>query len=167
MWLLRQILRKKRHTKKVYPNPLLYSYAFTQTNDYDRHMEDGCSKRFDIETVDFRPPNYTPDNNPMDQFKLVLPPHPDQMGRNPSYIQNSHYSPLPHSTHAPHDAIISPLTSVSSGAPYLDRNGYMMTGPKHHNQEPVWSSWLKYYSYSYFGAKGESGIVATGRIPWA
>ncbi|KAF7908861.1 hypothetical protein EAE99_011650 [Botrytis elliptica] len=112
------------------------SRYFARKDTLRRHMEDGCSKRFDIETVDFRPQNYAMDNNAMNTLKLVLPPHPDQMGRNPSYIQNSHYSSPPHSGssgHAPHDAMVSPLTSASSGAPYL-----MTTSSEHHNHEPIW-----------------------------
>ncbi|KAF7891103.1 uncharacterized protein EAF02_001428 [Botrytis sinoallii] len=112
------------------------SRYFARKDTLRRHMEDGCSKRFDIETVDFRPQNYVMDNNAINTLKLVLPPHPDQMGRNPSYIQNSHYSSPPHSGssgHAPHDAMVSPLTSSSSGAPYL-----MTTSSEHHNHEPIW-----------------------------
>ncbi|KAI9650886.1 hypothetical protein NHQ30_000921 [Ciborinia camelliae] len=138
----------QRHNQSVHMKQRTHkcnycSRLFARKDTLRRHMEDGCSKRFDIETVDFRPQNYVLDNNPMSQLKLSLPPHPDQMGRNPSYIQNYHYSPPPHnenSTHAPHDAIVSPLTSASSGAPYLERHEYMTTGPEHHNQEPVWSS---------------------------
>ncbi|APA15603.1 hypothetical protein SS1G_09588 [Sclerotinia sclerotiorum 1980 UF-70] len=114
------------------------SRFFARKDTLRRHMEDGCSKRFDIETVDFRPQNYTMDNNSAHTLKLVLPPHPDQMGRPLSYIQNSHYSPPPHSgssVHAHHDAMVSPLTSASSGAQYL-----MTTSSEHHNHEPVWSS---------------------------
>ncbi|TGO24132.1 hypothetical protein BPAE_0111g00140 [Botrytis paeoniae] len=112
------------------------SRYFARKDTLRRHMEDGCSKRFDIETVDFRPQNYAMGSNSMNTLKLVLPTHPDQMGRNPSYIQNSHYSSPPHSGgsgHAPHDAMVSPLTSASSGAPYL-----MTTSSEHHNHEPIW-----------------------------
>ncbi|RAL67184.1 hypothetical protein DID88_007961 [Monilinia fructigena] len=115
---------------------------FARKDTLRRHMEDGCSKRFDIETVDFRPQSYAIDNNPLHQLKLVLPPHEEQMGRNPSYLPNSHYSQPLHSggsTHASHEFMISPLTSVSVGAPYIERHEYMTTGPEHHNQEPVWS----------------------------
>ncbi|KAM3079670.1 hypothetical protein ACMFMG_006083 [Clarireedia jacksonii] len=113
---------------------------FARKDTLRRHMEDGCSKRFDIETVDFRPQHYPVGGDPMNHLKLVLP-HQDHMGRS-SYLSHSHYSSPPpgSSTHAPHDALTSPLTSASSGAPYLARHQYMTTGPEHHNQEAVWSN---------------------------
>ncbi|KAB8294131.1 hypothetical protein EYC80_009577 [Monilinia laxa] len=45
------------------------SRFFARKDTLRRHMEDGCSKRFDIETVDFRPQNYAIDNNPLHQLK--------------------------------------------------------------------------------------------------
>ncbi|ESZ94710.1 hypothetical protein SBOR_4904 [Sclerotinia borealis F-4128] len=139
----------QRHNQSVHMKQRNYkcdycSRFFARKDTLRRHMEDGCSKRFDITTVDFKPQNYAIDDNPMNPLKLVLPPYSDHhMVRDPSYIQNSHYSSPPHSgnsIHVSHNAIVSPLTSASSGAPYLERHEYMTTGSEHHDQEPVWSN---------------------------
>ncbi|QSZ35914.1 hypothetical protein DSL72_007036 [Monilinia vaccinii-corymbosi] len=119
------------------------SRFFARKDTLRRHMEDGCSKRFDIETVDFGPQHYVIDNNSMNSLKLVLPLQQDQVGRNPSYFQDSHYSPPLQSggsPHAPHNVMISPLTSAPLKIPYLERHEYMTTVPENHNQEPVWNS---------------------------
>ena len=90
-----------------------------------RHMEDGCSKRFDIETVDFRPAAY-PTETP-----LRVMTHPSEHPRSASYSAIHHFSP-PHSAAAP---MPSPLTSAGPG-PYLDRPPYIH---EHAHQESVWT----------------------------
>jgi hypothetical protein len=96
-----------------------------------RHMEDGCSKRFDIETVDFRPqtfagsdPNHRHNPRPS-TIQARLPAY------SPSAAQYA-IQPGPATTQVPHDA---PLTAGS--AQFLERHDYM-TGTT--SQNPVWSN---------------------------
>lgn len=93
-------------------------------------MEDGCSKRFDIETVDFRPQNYT-STDPNSMKNLLSRPGAEQ-SRQPSYSSSAHYNPAPGASTGGHDLS---LTSASGG--YLQRQDYM-TGESH--GEPVWSN---------------------------
>lgn len=78
-------------------------------------MEDGCSKRFDIETVDFRPAAYPAD--PQAGPIRVLANEP---ARSASFASMS-YSP------APHEGMPMP-------SPYLERPAYI-SEPGH----AVWS----------------------------
>ncbi len=109
-----------------------------------RHMEDGCSKRFDIETVDFRPQSY---NNSNDQHNMRVPTRTsDNQSRQASYSSGGHYSPPPGSStsRGPHVHDNS-LTSVPGT--YLERHEYLSHGHSHshgHGQgaghEAVWSN---------------------------
>lgn len=93
-------------------------------------MEDGCSKRFDIETVDFRPQTFG-HSDPNSLKSLLTRPGADQ-SRQASY-NSSHYTPPPSAlTSQSHE---SPLTSSAGG--FLPRNDYM-TGEQHH--QPLWSN---------------------------
>lgn len=86
-------------------------------------MEDGCSKRFDIETVDFRPQIYT--NSPdATSLRYMAPIAIDTQSRQPSYSS---------STSGSHDQ--TPLTSASGG--YLQRQDYLTTD---HHRDPIWTN---------------------------
>jgi hypothetical protein len=109
----------------------------TNTN-LRRHMEDGCSKRFDIETVDFRPQDY---NSSSDQNSLRLSSQTRSSGgnshhRQASYGTSMHYSSSPGHTlnHTSHEN--GALTS-SSGT-FLERQEYLAGGDASH--DPVWSN---------------------------
>lgn len=94
-------------------------------------MEDGCSKRFDIETVDFKPQTYTlNDSVPMRTASRLG----DHHSRQQSYSSSAHYSPQPgHSaTQGAHDVS---LTSASGG--YLQRQDYLIAES---HQDSLWSS---------------------------
>lgn len=106
------------------------SRYFARKDTLRRHMEDGCSKRFDIETVDFRPQNYS-STDPNSLKNLLSRPGAEQ-SRQPSYSSSAHYTPPPGVSTGGHDVS---LTSASGG--YLQRQDYM-TGENH--QEPVWSN---------------------------
>ncbi|KAE8453490.1 hypothetical protein EG329_010351 [Mollisiaceae sp. DMI_Dod_QoI] len=72
------------------------SRFFARKDTLRRHMEDGCSKRFDIETVDFRPQSY---NNSNDQHSMRVPTRTsDNQSRQASYSSGGHYSPPPGSS---------------------------------------------------------------------
>jgi hypothetical protein len=95
-------------------------------------MEDGCSKRFDIETVDFRPHNFA-GGDPSQQRHNQRPSN--LQTRLPAYNPSAAQFAIqagPATSQVPHDA---PLTSGS--APYMERHDYM-TGSA--NQNPVWSN---------------------------
>lgn len=82
-------------------------------------MEDGCSKRYDIETVDFRPQNYsTGDHTSMRMESRA----PDDQSRQQSYSSSSHYTPPPGNL-ASHGSIDSSLVSVSGA--YLERQEFL------------------------------------------
>ncbi|KAK0103589.1 hypothetical protein ONS95_005602 [Cadophora gregata] len=89
---------------------------FARKDTLRRHMEDGCAKRFDIETVDFRPQNY--DNGDHSSMRIASRASENQ-SRQPSYSSSSHYTPPP----ASHGTIDSSLVS-SSGA-YLERQEFI------------------------------------------
>lgn len=93
-------------------------------------MEDGCSKRFDIETVDFRPQSYS--NG--DQGSARITSQASELPSRQESYSSSHYSsPTGSSTSlGPHD---SSLTSASG--PYLERHDYMGGGE---SQGAVWSN---------------------------
>lgn len=90
------------------------SRYFARKDTLRRHMEDGCSKRFDIETVDFRPQSYS---NGEQSSVRVTSRSSELPSRQASY-SSSHYSPPPGSSTSlgPHD---SPLTSASG--PFMER----------------------------------------------
>jgi hypothetical protein len=95
-----------------------------------RHMEDGCSKRFDIETINFKPQNYSNGDAMRNAARTAA-----NQSRQPSYSSSAHYSPPPGSTTSqggPHDV---PLTSAHGA--YLERQDYL-TGDN--TQDPVWPS---------------------------
>ncbi|KAH6679820.1 hypothetical protein B0J14DRAFT_307170 [Halenospora varia] len=97
------------------------SRFFARKDTLRRHMEDGCSKRFDIETVDFRPQNY----GNVEQHPIRVNSRPQEMpSRQASYSSSTGLGP--------HD---SPLTSASGQ--FLDRHEYM---PGDDHQEQAWSS---------------------------
>ncbi|KAF8852099.1 hypothetical protein BDZ45DRAFT_126426 [Acephala macrosclerotiorum] len=107
------------------------SRFFARKDTLRRHMEDGCSKRFDIETVDFRPQSYS--NN--DQHSMRVPIRgSDNQSRQASYSSGAHYSPPPLSRdpHA-HD---NPLTSAPGT--FLERPEYL--GNQDGGHEAVWSN---------------------------
>jgi hypothetical protein len=90
-------------------------------------MEDGCSKRFDIETVDFRPQNYsTGDQNTMSVIASSDQP------RQASYSSTAHYGPLPGITTS-QGAHENSLTSATGS--FLERQEYMAADS---HAEPVW-----------------------------
>ena len=127
MRLLQQVFCPKGHAPKVSQVPYIQSHYILIMY---RHMEDGCSKRFDIETVDFRPQDYSNGN----AMRAAVSRSTDNQSRQPSYSSSTHYSPPPGSTtsQGPHD---SPLTSAQGV--FLDRQDYI-TGDD--TQDPVWSS---------------------------
>ncbi|TVY47345.1 Transcription factor [Lachnellula occidentalis] len=106
------------------------SRYFARKDTLRRHMEDGCSKRFDIETVDFRPQSYS--NG--DQGSARITSRAAELpSRQASYSSSHYFSPPGSSTSlGPHD---SSLTS-SSGS-YLERHEYMGNGD---SPEAVWSN---------------------------
>ncbi|PBP25751.1 putative Transcriptional regulator prz1 [Diplocarpon rosae] len=62
---------------------------FARKDTLRRHMEDGCSKRFDIKTVDFQPNSY----GGSDQNSMGVPSRPlGQLSRQASY-SSSHHTP--------------------------------------------------------------------------
>ena len=94
-------------------------------------MEDGCSKRFDIETVDFRPQSYN-GGDP----NARLNPRPEVVqNRLPAYNPSAAQFAMPSipTGQVPHD---TPLTS--GPAPYLEQRHDYMAGTN--GQNPVWSS---------------------------
>ncbi len=94
-------------------------------------MEDGCSKRFDIETVDFRPQNYSlNEQNPL----RVTSRLPDSQSRQPSFSSSAHYSPPPGNSTS-QGIQEGPLTSVSGQ--FLERHEYNAGGSNH---DSVWSN---------------------------
>ncbi|PMD35471.1 hypothetical protein L207DRAFT_587775 [Hyaloscypha variabilis F] len=103
------------------------SRYFARKDTLRRHMEDGCSKRFDIETLDLRPQTYSNDQGPM-----RIPSRPQS--RQPSYSSSAHYSPPPGScsSRGPHDGSLT-----SAPGTFLDRQEYL-TGES--NQDPIWSN---------------------------
>jgi len=105
------------------------SRYFARKDTLRRHMEDGCSKRFDIETLDLRPQSYNDQQSVRGSSR-----HGESQSRQPSYSSSGHYSPQPghYPSHGPHDGS---LTSASGT--YLDRQEYL-TGES--NQDPVWSN---------------------------
>lgn len=110
------------------------SRFFARKDTLRRHMEDGCSKRFDIETVDFRPQSYGNEQNSM-----RLPSHSRPSGSSSnraSYSSSMHYSHSPppgsSSTQASHDG-----TLTSSSGTYLERQDYLAGEA---SGEPVWSN---------------------------
>lgn len=94
-------------------------------------MEDGCSKRFDIETVDFRPQTYS--NG--DAMKAAVSHTTQLQSRQPSYSSSAHYSTPPEETTSQGDPHDDPLTSAQGA--FLDRQHYL-TGDN--TRDPVWSS---------------------------
>lgn len=91
-------------------------------------MEDGCSKRFDIETVDFRPSAYTVS----DQMATRLASEEQQIKHAAYGSSGSHNSSsgIP-SAQASHD-----VNLMSASGAYLHRQDYM-TGVV--NEDPVWT----------------------------
>lgn len=131
MRLLQQIFCEKGYPSKASRTSLLHVLLFSDFNF--RHMEDGCSKRFDIETVDFRPQSYgSNDHNSM----RVPPRSTDNQSRQASYSSSSHYTPPP-GNQASHGPLGNALTS-SSGA-FLERQEYLAAAGGG-SQEPVWTS---------------------------
>ncbi|KAH8597894.1 hypothetical protein B0O99DRAFT_592442 [Bisporella sp. PMI_857] len=110
------------------------SRYFARKDTLRRHMEDGCSKRFDIETVDFRPQAFTT-ADPNSLRGLIARPG-TELSRQPSYSSSAHFTPPPGtaSTHGPHELS---LTSASAGE-YLQRQNYLT--PVDPQGEPVWSN---------------------------
>ncbi|KAG0651323.1 Cell wall transcription factor ACE2 [Hyphodiscus hymeniophilus] len=104
----------------------------THRCDYcSRHMEDGCAKRFDIETVDFRPQNYGNE----DATRAAASRGAGNQSRQPSYSSSAHYSPPPGSTTSqggPHDGSLT-----SARGAFLERQDYLT---EDNTQDPVWSS---------------------------
>ena len=94
-------------------------------------MEDGCSKRFDIETVDFRPQNYS--NN--DAMRATASHTTENQSRQPSYSSSAHYSPPPSETTSQGGTHDSPLTSAHGA--FLEREDYLAGD---NTQDLVWSS---------------------------
>ena len=129
MRLLQPVLCPKRYSQEV--SQILYVTKHYILR-YHRHMEDGCSKRFDIETVDFRPQNYG--NGDQNGMRAAESRTADNQSRHPSYCSSAHYSPPPGSTtsQAPHE---SSLTSADGT--FLDRHEYFAAD---NTQDPVWSS---------------------------
>ncbi|KAK2627947.1 hypothetical protein QTJ16_002593 [Diplocarpon rosae] len=63
---------------------------FARKDTLRRHMEDGCSKRFDIKTVDFQPKSY----GGSDQNSMGGPSRPlGHQSRQASYSSSSHHTP--------------------------------------------------------------------------
>ncbi|KUJ23107.1 uncharacterized protein LY89DRAFT_167467 [Mollisia scopiformis] len=128
------------------------SRFFARKDTLRRHMEDGCSKRFDIETVDFRPQSYS---NTSDHHNMRIPARSSvdthHASRQASYSSGTHYTPPPHSVGSStsrsnggsggpqtHD---SSLTSAPGGSSYLERQEYHLgqeSGGGGH--EAVWSN---------------------------
>ncbi|KAG9248028.1 hypothetical protein BJ878DRAFT_99252 [Calycina marina] len=105
------------------------SRFFARKDTLRRHMEDGCSKRFDIETVDFRPQTYgSSDQNSLKS--LLSRPGADQQ-RQASY-NSSHYTPSPGVSTSQGHGI---LTSTAGEFP--SRHDYI---PAQHHHEPLWSN---------------------------
>ncbi|TAQ83058.1 hypothetical protein B7494_g8618 [Chlorociboria aeruginascens] len=103
---------------------------FARKDTLRRHMEDGCSKRFDIETVDFSPQSYINDDS---LHSMKISARADDQFRPPSY-SSAQYSPNPGSatSQGPHD---SPLTSASG--PYMEsRHEYISADTTH---DSVWT----------------------------
>ncbi|KAG9232210.1 hypothetical protein BJ875DRAFT_92046 [Amylocarpus encephaloides] len=95
------------------------SRFFARKDTLRRHMEDGCSKRFDIETVDFRPQNYS---NPEPCSIRVSQRPSENPSRQASYSSSAGLGS--------HD---SPLTSASG--PFLERQEYMASNGDHHHHQ--------------------------------
>ncbi|CZT04270.1 hypothetical protein WAI453_009687 [Rhynchosporium graminicola] len=95
------------------------SRYFARKDTLRRHMEDGCPRRFDIETVDFRPHIYGQDEQRSGRMESHAP---ESHSRRPSYSSSSHYSPPPRNP-ASHSLVDSSLV-LSSGS-YLERQGFL------------------------------------------
>jgi hypothetical protein len=108
------------------------SRYFARKDTLRRHMEDGCSKRFDIETVDFRP--HQPYSIPDQSGSMRLSARPTELlSRQPSYSSSTHYSLPPSRRDSQHE---NPLTSAQGA--YLERHDYL--GASNHQQgAAVWS----------------------------
>ncbi|CAG8971008.1 hypothetical protein HYALB_00009859 [Hymenoscyphus albidus] len=100
------------------------SRFFARKDTLRRHMEDGCSKRFDIETVDFRPQIYT--TNPHPRSMRVNPRQAENASRQASYSSSNGLGP--------HDSALT-----AAPGPYLERHGYLSNNDDHHQQQ-AWSS---------------------------
>ncbi|KAL2069796.1 hypothetical protein VTL71DRAFT_14475 [Oculimacula yallundae] len=95
------------------------SRFFARKDTLRRHMEDGCAKRFDIETVDFRPQSY----GNGDQNSGRIPSRASEnQSRQPSYSSSSHYSPPPGNSTS-HGSIDSSLVSTSGA--YMERQEFL------------------------------------------
>lgn len=95
-------------------------------------MEDGCSKRFDIETVDFRPSGYSTNDSSAAGFAPRLG---EQEPKNLSYSSTSQYSISP-GMHL-HQGQRS-INLASEPAAYLQRQEDYMTSIG--TQDHVWPS---------------------------
>ncbi|KAL3421945.1 epithelial zinc-finger EZF protein [Phlyctema vagabunda] len=110
------------------------SRFFARKDTLRRHMEDGCSKRFDIETVDFRPGSYShggPGN------MKVLPRPLEDVGREASY-HTPRYTPPP-ALPASHSSYDPSLTSAAPGPYYgsSSRPEYLDAGVNGH--DTIWN----------------------------
>lgn len=85
-------------------------------------MEDGCSKRFDIETVDFRPQTYS--NG--DAMRSAAARGADQ-SKYPTYSSSAHYSPPPGSVTSQGTLDLPPISAQE----YLSGDN---------TQDAVWNS---------------------------
>ena len=93
-------------------------------------MDDGCSKRFDIETIHFRPRSPSDGGQTSAGFASR---HEDNQSRYPSYNSSAHYSPSPRHA-ASEDPLDGYLTSASG--PFLHRQEFLSGDI---DEDPVWS----------------------------
>ncbi|RDW75111.1 C2H2 and C2HC zinc finger-2 [Coleophoma cylindrospora] len=112
------------------------SRYFARKDTLRRHMEDGCSKRFDIETVDFRPRAYS--NGEPIPLKTSFRP-----GEGESHARISPYSSRytsPPASNAHNGSYEAPLTSAPPGQYYVASSRSQYAQADASSQDPIWNS---------------------------